>query len=424
MNCDPIFSGKTSAGIPVYVQRNPKCKNSGYMVLTRTGSRDEKEGNYGISHLLEHVVFRATKTKTSFQMAKEIEGAGGEDNAFTSKENTAFYALTISETKKVAKDFVADIIRNPLLAEKDTEMEKKIVKQEISMCENDPESYIMDLFEEVVWNGHDLGRDIAGTRASVDALTYKDLREYYEAKYKVPNLYVFAYGDVQSKDVVNWASDNFDDIGMTKENKRKKPTIKSSVYKHYKRKEDHCYVELGFRGFDAKSKEKYALRILSSILGSGSSSRLFQSVREEKALVYAIFNSLEQYTDCSTMGTVFYSTKDNVLEAIDTTIETFRKLKDEGLVSDELQRSKNLLKGALIRGSESTGNALYSLAKNTMLTGKPVTIDERLAALDAVTEEDVMKVADKIMRPNGINVVMFGSDVKSMKKFSVDQLDF
>lgn len=415
---------RTSGGIPVITENIPGAISSGYMVAVNTGSRDESPDIYGISHLLEHVVFRATNTRTSFQMSKEIEGAGGEMNAFTAKEMTAFYAVTIKDTAKVAKDLVADIVANPLIAKNDVELEKKIVLQEISMVENDPESYIHDLFDMTIWKGHELANEEAGTRDIVKGLDDGDLRKYYEDRYRIPNLMVLACGAVDEDDAVRWAEENFDGMSGGHPNPRKRPEIKGSAYSYHKRKEDHCYVAMGFRGYDAADDRLPALRLLSAVLGSGSSSRLFQSVREEKALVYSVYNSVNQSSDAGTMGTYMSSTEENVLEAIETTVRTYREFKENGFTENELQRAKNLVKGALTRHMESTSNRLYTLARNSMLTGQPSSFEDRLAKLDAVTEEDVMRVADEIIDPKGLNIVMFGNDVKDMRGFSVDQLDF
>jgi len=414
----------TSGGIPVIIDDVPGSQSSGYMVAVNTGSRDEDPGIFGLSHLLEHTVFRAAGGRDSFQMSKEIEGAGGMLNAFTAKEVTAFYATTIKETADVAKGIVADIVARPALTAKDTELEKEIVLQEISMVENDPESYIHDLFDETIWKGHELSNDEAGLKVIVKGLTDADLRKYYDERYRIPNLAVFASGAVDQDDVRLWAEENFDGMSGGRANPRKIPDVKGSTYRHVKRKDDHCYVGMGFRTCSPKDADEMPLRLLSAVLGSGSSSRLFQSIREEKALVYGVYSTVTQYTDASTLGTFMSATDDNVHEAIMTAAEVYRRLKDEGLAEGELQKARNMAKGSLIRSMESTGNRLYRLARTTMLTGAPQEIDDRLAALDAVTGEDVMRVAQKVLDPKEINVVMYSDDVESMKGFGTDQLDF
>ncbi|MBQ7406047.1 MAG: insulinase family protein, partial [Candidatus Methanomethylophilaceae archaeon] len=213
MSGQNISVSRTSAGIPVVVERIPGSESVGYMVAVATGSRDETKDVLGISHLLEHTVFRETTTRDSYQMAKEMEGAGGEMNAFTGREMTAYYGITIRETADTAKDLVGDIVANPLLNEKGTELEKKIVLQELSMIKNEPDSYIRDLFETTLWRGHALSQDEGGDEDLVAKMTSEDLRDYYEAKYKVPNLAVYAAGAADIDDTVAWAEEVLDPIG-------------------------------------------------------------------------------------------------------------------------------------------------------------------------------------------------------------------
>ncbi len=418
-----VSSSKTSAGIPVITETVPDAISSGFMVAVNTGSRDESSDIFGISHLLEHVVFRATKKRTSFQMSKEMEGAGGEMNAFTSKEETAFFAVTMKDTAGTAKELIADIVSNPLISKGDVDLEKKIVLQEISMCENEPESYIHDLYDEVAWRGHPLAQNEAGTRKVVKGLTNVDLREYYEDRYRIPNITVFATGAVDNSDVAEWAEENFDPMSGGCSNVRSPPDVSGAKYVHYKRKEEHCYVGFGFRAYDAKHKDRQALRLLSAILGVGTSSRLFQSVREKNALVYSIYNEIHQDSDAGNMGTFMSSTEENVLEAIETTAKQYRKIRDEGLTEGELVRARNLVKGALIRHMESTEHRLYSLARSVMLTGKPMSFDEKLRQLDSVTDEDVMRVAEDVIKTNNLSIAMYGRDVDSMKDFDINQID-
>ena len=414
---------RTPAGIPVITERIEGSPSAGYMVAVNTGSRDESSDIWGISHLLEHVVFRATNTRSSFQMAKEIEGAGGELNAFTAKEITAFHAVTLKDTTDIAKTLVADIVCNPLLNSDDTELEKKIVLQEISMCENDPSSYIHDLFAETIWKDHALAHNEAGTTDIVRGLGSEDLRKYYTEKYVRPNLAVFACGNVDKDDVMEWAIENFDAMPDGKANVRCAPRVVEGGYRHYSRKEDHCYVGMGFPSYDATDDRRPALQMLSAVLGSGSSSRMFQQVREEKALVYSIYNYVDQNSDGGSIGTFFSATEENVLEAVETVGKVLRGIKEEGVTDAELSKARNLVKGALVRRSESTEDELYRLSRATMLRGSPILLEDWLSAFDSVTSEDIMAVADDLIRNDLLTVTMYGKKVKSMKKFSTSQIE-
>lgn len=419
-----ISSSKTSAGIPVTVERIPGSRSAGFMIGVATGSRDETPDIFGLSHLLEHTVFRETKTRDSYQMAKEIEGAGGEMNAFTAREMTAFYGITISETAATAMDMVGDIVANPLINEEDVRLEKEIVLQELSMIENEPDTWIHDLFESQLWRGHALGQDEGGDKEIVAKLTSKELRAYYEEKYLIPNLEVYAAGDVDLDATVAWAEKALDGRAGGRRNVRTVPKTPEAGYKYVKTHADHLQVAIGFPGYDASSKDRSALTMLSAVLGSGTSSRLFQSVREKKALVYSVYCTVSQNSDASSMATYMSCTEKNVEEAMDTTVKEFGRLLREGLEDGELQRAKNLIKGANVRGMESTEHRLYRLGVYHMLNGSEESLEERLAKIDAVTDEDVMRVAEDILREDRMNVVVLGSAGRAVAKKDISELSF
>ena len=389
-----------------------------------TGSRDEVPGIFGLSHLLEHTVFRHTTTRDSFQMAKEIEGAGGELNAFTGREMTAFYGITISETAPVAMDMVGDIVANPLIGEEDTELEKKIVLQELSMIENDPETRIHDLFESHLWRGHQLGQDEGGDKDIVAKLTSEDLRAYYEEKYLIPNLAVYAAGDVDLDSTVAWAESALDGRAGGRRNVRTEPPMPKADYEFVKSEADHLQVAMGFPSYGASHEDRSAVTMLSAVLGSGTSSRLFQSVRERKALVYSVYTTVSQESDASSLAAYMSCTDKNVEEAMSTSVKEFGKLLSEGLEKGELDRAKNLVKGANVRAMESTEHRLYRLCVNNLLNGSTESLEERLAKIDAVTEDDVMRVAGDILRPERLNVVVLGKAGRSVRNLDISDLGF
>ena len=421
---DRISSDRTSGGIPVVVERISDSQSAGFMIGVATGSRDEVPEIFGLSHLLEHTVFRETKTRDSFQMAKEMEGAGGEMNAFTGREMTAFYGITIRETASTAMDMVGDIVANPLINEKDTELEKKIVLQELSMIENEPETRIHDLFESHLWRGHQLGQDEGGDKDIVAGLTAADLRAYYEEKYLIPNLAVYAAGDVDLESTVAWAESVLDVRAGGKRNVRTEPPMPQAEYKFVKSEADHLQVAMGFPSYGASHKDRTALTMLSAILGSGTSSRLFQSVREKKALVYSIYSTVSQESDASSMAAYMSCTDKNVEEAMATTVKEFGRLLADGLEEGELARAKRLVKGANVRVMESTEHRLYRLCVNNLLNGSTESLEERLAKIDAVTEEDVMRVAKDILRADRLNVVVLGKAGRSVRNMHISDLGF
>jgi len=419
---DKISLEYTSAGIPVVTESIKGTISAGFLVAVRTGSRDESKDIGGISHLLEHTVFRGTKNRTALQISKEMEGAGGEMNAFTSKEMTAFYGITLKDTANIAKELVADICVDPLLSENDTELEKKIVLQEISMWENDPESYIHKLFAETLWKGHELSQNEAGEVDVVSAFTSEHLRKYFDERYRHPNIAVIACGAVNADDVKKWAEDKFT-AKNGKKITREPPVRSGSSYKLFPRKGDHTYTGLGFHAYPADHPDRASLRLLTAMLGAGMSSRLFQSVREERALVYSIYGTIDQNSDAGSMTFYMSSTEDNVMNAVTTSINVLKEIRNEGLHKGELDRARNLIKGATVRKMESTDSRLYRLTKTFMLTGKAEPFMNDLDALDHVTEDDIMKVANDVISSKKLNIAVYGKKTKELSKMTIDQLD-
>ncbi|MBR6910624.1 MAG: insulinase family protein [Candidatus Methanomethylophilaceae archaeon] len=423
MNGHTIRVSKTAGGIPVVVENIPDSQSVAYMIGVATGSRDETEGIYGLSHLLEHTVFRETKTMDSYQMAKEIEGAGGELNAFTGREMTAFYGITIKETADVARRIVGDIVANPLINEKSTELEKKIVLQELSMIKNEPDRYIHDLFSMVLWKGHELEQDEGGDEKLVEKMTFEDLRAYYDEKYRIPNLSVYAVG-ADMEETVAWAEETLDGMSGGKRNVRSEPPMPKGKYEFVANDSDHYQVAMGFQAYGSSHPDRAAVSMLSAVLGSGTSSRLFQDVREKKALVYSIFTSVSQNSDASSLATYMSCTKENVAEAMETTSKVIGKFLSEGLEKGELERAKRLVKGANVRAMESTDNRLYRLGVNHMLNGSIETLEQRLERIDAVTEDDVMRVAEDILVSDRMNTVVLGKNSRKFKNYDPTKLAF
>ncbi len=421
---DRITMARTSGGIPVVTERIPGSRSAGYMIGVATGSRDEVEGIFGLSHLLEHTVFRETKTRDSYQMAKEMEGAGGELNAFTGREMTAFYGITISETADTAMEMVGDIVANPLINERDTELEKKIVLQELSMIESEPESRIHDLFESMLWRGHQLSQDEGGDKETVARLTSQDLREYYEERYLIPNLAVYAAGDVDLDETVAWAEATLDGRSGGRANARTAPHTPEAAFRCEKGDSDHLQVAMGFPTYGASHPDRSALTMLSAVLGTGTSSRLFQSVRERKALIYSVYTTVSQESDASSLVAYMSCTDENAAEAMSTTSAEFGRLLSEGLEDGELDRAKRLVKGANVRAMESTEHRLYRLGVNHMLNGSTESLEERLDKIDAVTEEDVMRVAEDVLRPDRLNVMVLGKAGRAVRRTEVSDLGF
>ena len=422
MSGSTITSSSTSGGVPVVVENIPGSQSAAFMIGVATGSRDEHPEIFGLSHLLEHTVFRETETRDSYQMAKEMEGAGGELNAFTGREMTAFYGITIKETAPTAMDMVGDIVAHPKINEEDTELEKKIVLQELSMIRNEPDSYIHDLFESTLWRGHPLCQDEGGDEKIVAGLTSADLRAYYDEKYRIPNLAVYAAGSIDVDETVRWAEETLDGMSGGARNQRSAPSAPKSEYRFVKGDAEHCHVAMGFPSYGASHPDRMAASMVSAVLGSGTSSRLFQAVREKKALVYSIYTTVSQNSDASSLTSYMSCTDKNVVEAIETVATVISGFLREGLEKGELERAKRLVKGANVRNMESTEHRLYRLGVNHMLNGSTETLEDRLARIDAVTEDDVMRVAQDLLREDRLNTVVLGKGNREIRNYDASAL--
>ncbi|NLL94892.1 MAG: insulinase family protein [Thermoplasmatales archaeon] len=419
---ETIEASRTPAGIPVITIGPGKSGRCGYMVAVRAGSRDEAPGNLGISHLLEHSVFRRAGGRTSFEISRDMEAAGGSMNAFTSKEMTGYHGSTILETAGVARELVGDIVADPSLDGPDIELEKKIVLQEISMWENDPESYIHKLMSDTLWEGHGLSQNEAGLAEVVDSLGEADLREYYGERYGAPSMVVIACGDAPHDETVGWAEERFDPMGGGPR-RRVPPKALPPAYVRTPWEGGHCYVGMGFQTCPPDHADHTALGLLGAILGAGASSRLFHKVREESALVYSVYSVAPTYSDAASMETYFSSTPKNVLEAIEAVASVWRGIKDGGLADGELRKAKNMAWGRRTALAESTDNTMYSAARQYMVKGEVETMADYKSRIESVTGEDVMRVAGKYLDPGALRVAMYGT-APSMEGFSVSQVDF
>ena len=423
MQDNPIELTKTAAGIPVITERVPNSASAGFLVAVRTGSRDEYDGIYGLSHLLEHTVFRETKTRNSFEMAKEMEGAGGELNAFTAKEMTGYYGITLAETSEVAMKLVGDIVANPLINEKDTELEKEIVLQELSMVKSEPETYIHDLFEENLWDGNELGRDEGGTEDTVKPLTHKDLRKYYDERYGRPSLAVFATGDIDPARVAEWAEETFDPMEASVVNSRTSPAMPGAKYTCTDHNSEHINIGFGFPVGRMDAKERVTAKVLGAVMGAGTSSRLFQNVREKNALVYSIYSNGHNYSDAGYISAAMSCTGKNVIKALQETARSYSEFRRNGLEKGELERTKNLLKGAVARGAETTDNRIYSMCVGYMTHGSASSTADTLAMIDSVTEDEVMAAAEKYLRADALNISVLGRCSKKIQDFDASSLE-
>ncbi|OPX62128.1 MAG: Peptidase M16 inactive domain protein [Methanomassiliicoccales archaeon PtaB.Bin134] len=401
---------RTSSGIPVIVEELPRSRTAALSVNYRVGSRDESPEMCGAAHFLEHIMFKGTRLRNAKQFSEMVEGAGGEMNAYTTKESTSFHVFSLDETFEVMKGLMADMMTSPLIDEEHVELERGVVLQEISMLEDDPEDYCRVLLDRSIWEGNPMANIETGRPECVSELKARDLRHFFEQHYRPPNMCVVACGNVSARDVLEWAEGNFDGLPRAPMSDGREPPVPRACTKVFPRKGDQAYVEVGFPGLPGSHPDRKALTVACIIMGGGTSSRLYQTVREDRGLVYHISMYPQSYTDCGIVDTFFSASIGNLVPVMRTVSEEISRFKDQGPTAEEVQRAKRWIKGMLVRKLEGTDSRLYWQGEHYMIYGELADSERVLAEFERVNAEDVIRVSNEIFMRKNMCVAMLAPE--------------
>ncbi|NLX47172.1 MAG: insulinase family protein [Euryarchaeota archaeon] len=388
------------------VEEIPLSRTAALSVNYCVGSRDEDRDNCGTAHFLEHIMFKGTRKCNAKQFSDMVEGAGGEMNAYTTKESTSFHVFSLDETFDAMKGMMADMMTAPLIDEEHVELERGVVMQEISMLEDDPEDYSRVLLDRSMWEGHPMANPETGHPDRVERIKARDLRSFFEDHYRPPNMCVVACGHVSAEDVVSWTERTFDALSPSKVQDRRSPPVPKSCTRVFPRKGDQAYVELGFPGLPGRHPARKALTVACIILGGGTSSRLYQTVREEQGLVYHISTFPQSYTDCGMVDTFFSASIGNLDLVMKTLAKEISSFKDQGPTEDEVRRAKGWIKGMLVRKLESTDSRLHWQGEHYMLNRDIADTETTIAEFGKIDQEDVMRVTNEIFQRKRMCAVM------------------
>jgi predicted Zn-dependent peptidase len=389
-----IVIGRTPGGISVVVETLPHTRSVATAICVGVGSRDESVQNNGISHFLEHMLFRGTKTRDYKQVNEAIEDAGGYLNAFTMHDLTAYYCLTMDETVPIGQMLLEDIFAHPRMSPDLIALEKGVVKQELNNMVNDPDSYIRRLLGQTHFGDHPLARSILGKEETVDSFQAEELLEYHARHYCPPNLAVVAAGNINSDKIMEWAINLDDLVSNGHVIERTAPQHRSTI-DIYPRQGEHTYVGIGLPGIQAGSDSGPVSDVMCTILNGGSSSRLNHRIREEEGLVYSITTSPVPYKDVGTIDTYFSTTSDRAQRVLQLFAEELGKFKAEGIRPGEMDRAKRIIKGAILRTMGQPRDDMRSMIFAYIETGKVRKVDEVIARYEAVTEEQVLSFAQE-----------------------------
>jgi predicted Zn-dependent peptidase len=420
---DTLSNGLTVVRVPM-----DGVKSLTVLALVKVGSRYEDDKVSGISHFLEHMVFKGTeKYPTAHDIASAVDAIGAEFNAFTSKEYTGYYVKSASKDVEVALDVVSDMLLTPQLREEDLEREKGVILEEIKMYEDTPMRHIGDVFEQMFFAGSPLGREVIGTRETVRGITRQDFLNHIATWYGLNNIVLMIVGDasVVDKDAIlkssgtHFSKKSVQRAKKTVHDFTGNPISDQRIKIAYKKTEQAHFI-LAFPGIKRSDKDRYALNVLSTLLGGNMSSRLFTEVREKRGLCYYVHSDNDYYAETGVFGAAAGVDLTRIDEAISVTFSEFKSLIDgtKPITENELKKAKDFTVGHMILGMEDSDSVANAYGLRLLLQGEIVMLDELIKRIMAVTLDDVNRVAKRLIKPDEVRLTMIGpfKDEKRFKK--------
>jgi len=383
-------------GIKVITEEIPFLKSVSIGVWVVTGSRDEQPHENGISHFIEHLLFKGTERRTAFDIAKEIDSVGGTLNAFTGREYTCFYAKVIDKNLPLAIDLLSDIFIHSLMDPKDVEKERMVILQEIKMVEDTPDDYIHDLFNRVCWGEHPLGFPIFGTSELVQSFSRDQIYQFFKEHFQPNRIIICAAGNLQHQEVVDWIEKTFGQISKSDKVRERIRPNSISATNIWKRELEQVHFCLGTKGLQYNHSLRFASYVLNTILGGGMSSRLFQEIRENRGLAYSVYSYLPTYIDTGLVVVYAGTNEGSFQEVIELILKEFVRLKKEPFKGGELETAREQLKGNLLLSLESSDNLMTRLAKNEIYFESYLPVEKILEGIDGVGEEMARSLASDI----------------------------
>ena len=397
-------------GIIVVTDSIPYFSTVSLGIWWKAGSRYEVPANNGISHFIEHMLFKGTASRNAYDIAKEFDAVGGSINAFTGKEYTCLYARVLKKDMNVALDIISDMYKSPLFKSDDIEKERYVVAQEIKMVDDTPEEAIYDMFNASYFKDHPLGMTILGSVENVERFTDRELKAYYKEYYAPETAIITITGRVSHDDCVRKIEQFFRGV----ENEGIERTMDTPVPNRginiYEKDLEHIYLCIGAEGVSQVDGRRYPLYVLNAVMGGSMSSHLFQEVREQRGLVYNIYSYVNCYHDTGTFGISTSTSPESVEEVLGLIKTEIRRIRDEGITDAELAFSKEHIKGNLFISLESSETRMGRLAKNEIYFNDYIPLKETLREIDSIQKKDVDAIARAIFEnPEEISITVLGN---------------
>lgn len=403
-----------NSGLRVISEKMPSIRSIAMGVWVDVGSRNESPQTTGISHLIEHMLFKGTKNRSSKEIAESLESIGGSLNAFTSREQTCYTARVRDENLDQALDVLSDLTCNATLTPANLVKEKKVVCEEIVESMETPSDKIHDIFGEAYWGKHQLGQPILGYIDGITKMPRKTIIKYIKENYRSGSIVIAAAGSVSHRKLVKLVKEKFNFEAGYAPQFSPAERVNHQKVKVEQNGNNQIHIALGFPGVDYGSKDKMTALAMHTYLGGGMSAQLFQKVREEKGLAYTVYTYLDLYRDAGIFGAYMATDKNNLKLALDITLKELYKLKKRKLRPELLDKIKAQLKGHLVLGMESTSSRMNRLARSEIMIGRYMTLRQTLKQIDKITTSDVLELSNRIFDRDQIATAVLGPAEKKV----------
>ncbi|UCD90991.1 MAG: insulinase family protein [Desulfobacterales bacterium] len=395
-------------GVKIVTKKMPYIHSVSMGVWVNVGVRDESTNENGLSHFIEHMIFKGTKKRSSFQIAKEFDAIGGHTNAFTSAENTCYHAKVMGTHLETMVDILSDIFLNSVFDDKEIENERSVILQEISMTESNPDEYVHVLSGRNFWGDNALGRSILGTRENVSRFDASTIKAFFHRFYQPERIVISVAGDVEHDRFTDIVGPVFESVQPgVKLPKRVTPGGHGLVDLHY-RDLKQMHICLGVKGIAISDPRRYAYSLMNTILGGNMSSRLFQEVRERRGLAYSVFSFITSYADTGMFGAYVGVEPKNAHEAIRLILNEIHMLMETRVDPNELHDAKEYTKGSLMLSSESNDNQMVRLAQNETYFREYIPLQKIIDEIDAVTQNDILELAENLFQSDRFSLTLLG----------------
>jgi predicted Zn-dependent peptidase len=397
-------------GLTIITEQMEHIRSVSIGIWVKTGSRDEDQPSNGISHFVEHMVFKGTKSRSAEEIARQVDSIGGGLDAFTAKECICFNVKVLDEHLPIALDVVSDLVLHPTFAAEDIVRERGVILEEIKMDEDSPDYLVHEIFTQNFWKDHPLGRPILGTKDTVKKFERDPVLDFYKQRFAPGNLIISAAGHLKHEQFVELVTKHFDHMKPVKNGfHSSQPAIKPRIIMRNKKSLEQVQICIGVPSHPITHERRHASYILNTLLGGGMSSRLFQNIRERQGLAYAIYSDLNPYRDTGCLSVYAGTSRASAAKVVQSVVSEFAKLKAEEVPAEELRRAKDQLKGSLMLSLESSTSRMSNLARQEMYFDRFYSLDELINKIESVTAQELTELANEFFRTESVAVTVLGN---------------